>query len=463
VSEGRIKPGDVLMDKYRVDRTLGRGAMGEVVAATHVDLGHRVAIKLMLPSADNGDLRARFLREARASVHLKTQHVARVLDVGRTPDGAPYMIMEYLDGRDLGAELKARRPLPISEAVEYVIQACEGIAEAHAAGIVHRDIKPSNLFLTADTDGSPCVKVLDFGISKVADDAAALTGDLSLGSPLYMSPEQMRSSKDVDARADVWSLGVTLYELVAGKSPFHGGGIPEVCTRVFTEPPRPLATYRSDVPAGFEAVVAQCLEKERARRFPSVAALAAALVPYGPPRAAQLAERVAAVLGERVAPARPTDVLPPEPAKTATTAATGTAVVTTTQAPVSIPMRSRRGLAAAAVVALGAVAMTAALTFGRSGKPPVAPGAAQPPTSATSASVLPPQPPAASPDVTADAGAPAEPPPATTASATATAVASSAPPSAKRPRAPAKPAPAAPAAAQPAPVQPKPSNTIYDQ
>jgi serine/threonine-protein kinase len=348
--------------------------MGEVVAATHIELGHRVAIKIMLPGEAQEEQRARFLREARASVRLKTQHVAKVLDVGTTTNGAPYMIMEYLAGRDLGAELEARGPLPFGEAVELVLQACESVAEAHAAGIVHRDLKPLNLFLTTGADGGPCVKVLDFGISKVAGDAA-LTGDMALGSPLYMAPEQMRSSKDVDARADVWSLGVTLYHLVAGKTPFHAARIPEVCTRVFMEPPTPLATFRNDAPPGFEAVLLQCLEKDRDRRFPSVAALAAAIAPYAPARAVPYAERVAAVLGERIAPSRPTDVLPPEPTVTAAAQAataavsTGSALVSATQAAVPAPRRSRAGVIGGAVAALVMGAAMAAMLYGTRARP----------------------------------------------------------------------------------------------
>jgi serine/threonine-protein kinase len=304
-----LKPGDLLMRKYRIERQLGAGAMGVVYAATNVDLGQRVAIKVLKPHAAEGNVKARFLREARASVRLKTEHVARVLDVGTTDDGAPYMLMEHLDGRDLGEELRARGPLPFEEAVEYVLQVCEALAEAHAAGIVHRDIKPSNLFLTTGTGGLPRVKVLDFGISKVVDDVG-LTGNLVLGSPLYMSPEHMQRSADVDARADIWSLGVTLYQLVAGTTPFHADQIAVVCALVFQKPPAPLSNYRADAPPGFEAVLGTCLEKERTRRFPNVAALAAALVPYAPPRAALYAERAALALGENVVVSRPTAELP---------------------------------------------------------------------------------------------------------------------------------------------------------
>jgi serine/threonine-protein kinase len=299
----KLTPGDVILSKYRVDQILGQGAMGIVYAVTHVDLGTRFALKILANRATD-EARARFTREARASARLKTQHVAKVVDVG-TIDDTPYMLMEHLEGRDLAAELKARGPLPFTTAVDLMLQACEAVAEAHAAGIVHRDLKPANLFLTTAADGSPCVKVLDFGVSK-AKAEVDMTGDHVLGSPLYMSPEQMKASAAVDARSDVWALAVTLYQLVAGSTPFHAKGLEAVMTRVFLEPPDPLPTYRSDVPPGFEGVIRMALEKDRERRIPSVAALAAALAPYGTAEATMYAERAARVLGEQVAVSRPT-------------------------------------------------------------------------------------------------------------------------------------------------------------
>ena len=212
VSLPRVEQGDVLAGKYRVDRVLGVGGMGVVVAATHLQLEERVALKFMLPEAyGDPDLAARFTREARAAVKLKSEHVARVLDVGTLDTGAPYIVMEYLDGTDLADELHKKGPLPVHEAAEYVLQACDALAEAHALGIVHRDLKPANLFLTRRGDGSPLVKLLDFGISKTSafnDAGVAMTKTAAMmGSALYMSPEQMTSPKDVDARADVWALG----------------------------------------------------------------------------------------------------------------------------------------------------------------------------------------------------------------------------------------------------------------
>jgi len=310
-----VNPGDILLNKYRVERLLGMGGMGVVVTATHIGLNQRVAIKFMLANKVAArEQYERFLREARAAVRLKSEHVARVSDVGTMESGAPYMVMEYLDGRDLSALLADGGPLPIAAAIDHVLQACEAVGEAHAAGIVHRDIKPANLFLTTSAGGADCIKVLDFGISKTSDGDLALTQEAAvLGSPLYMSPEQMRASKDVDARADIWALGVVVYELITGKTPFHSDQMQALCARVFFGEPTPITSLRSDVPPGLEAVLLQCLEKDRTRRWRNVADLAAALAPFGSARARGYAERVANVLGVRVEPARETNVLPVEP------------------------------------------------------------------------------------------------------------------------------------------------------
>jgi len=210
-----VKEGDLLAGKYRVERVLGSGGMGIVVAARHEQLDQRVAIKFVREEAlGNEDAVARFLREARAAVKLRSEHAAKVLDVGTLESGAPYMVMEYLEGSDLGAILSEGEPLSVEVAAEYIAQACEAVAEAHAAGIVHRDLKPQNLFLTQTIGGGARVKVLDFGVSKTLESTGGggLTQTRSmLGSPLYMSPEQMRSSRDVDARSDVWVFGVVLF------------------------------------------------------------------------------------------------------------------------------------------------------------------------------------------------------------------------------------------------------------
>jgi serine/threonine-protein kinase len=306
-----VRPGDILARKYRVDRVLGAGNMGVVVAATHVELGQRVALKFMIPGKEGGrEQRERFLREARATVRLRSQHVAKVLDVGVLENEAPYIVLELLEGSDLAAQLQARGQLPFAEAVEYVLQASEAVAEAHAAGIVHRDLKPANLFLTTDVGGLPCVKVLDFGISKFTDSAMTLTQEAqALGSPLYMSPEQMNSSKDVDPRSDVWALGTILYQLVAGRTPYHADSVQQLCARVLFGQPTPLAQFRPDAPPGFEAVIARCIERDRERRVRDVATLAAAIAPYAPARAHAYVERVSRALG--VAPSYVAPVVEP--------------------------------------------------------------------------------------------------------------------------------------------------------
>ncbi|HEY6561597.1 MAG TPA: protein kinase [Polyangiaceae bacterium] len=297
-----VQTGDVLAGKYRVERVLGKGGMGFVVAAIHTQLDERVAVKFLMPElCQQEEPVARFLREARAAVRIRSEHVARVLDVGVLDDGAPYMVMEYLDGQDLSAELDRRMQLGVHEAVDYVLQACEAIAEAHARGIVHRDLKPANLFLSRRPDGSPLVKVLDFGISKAivsdAEAPASLTATQSLlGSPHYMSPEQVRKPKMVDARTDIWSLGVILYELLTGSLPFSAENAMSVLAAVVSDPTPRLRETRPDIPEGLEAIVMRCLSKEPAQRYADVAEFAEALAPFAPPSAVPSIKRISGVL-----------------------------------------------------------------------------------------------------------------------------------------------------------------------
>ena len=275
-----VRLGDVLLGKYRVERVLGKGGMGIVVAARHLELGELFAIKLLLPSTvADPEMNERFIREARAAARLRSEHVARVHDVGRLPSGAPYMVMEHLDGSDLRTLVRRDGPLPIEDAVTYVLQACEAIAEAHGAGIIHRDIKPANLFLIRRPNGSASVKVLDFGISKqtgVDEVELTVTGAL-LGSPMYMSPEQIARSKSADARSDIWAMGVVLYELVAGRGPFKAATVIELIALVLQEEPEPPRELRPDLPPPLEAVILRCLRKQPGERFQSMGELAAAL------------------------------------------------------------------------------------------------------------------------------------------------------------------------------------------
>ncbi|HEX3346394.1 MAG TPA: protein kinase [Polyangiaceae bacterium] len=294
-----VEAGDVLAGKYRVDRVLGEGGMGVVVAAHHMQLDERVALKFLREDAlDSPEAVDRFVREARAAVKIKSEHVARVIDVGKLENGAPYIVMEYLDGRDLDAWLEERGALPLDQAVEFVLQACEAIAEAHALGIVHRDLKPANLFCVRRADGLLSIKVLDFGISKMTPGVSSKSEhkmtrtNAVLGSPFYMSPEQMRSSRDADPRSDIWSLGVILYQLVTARMPFEAEAMPELVLKIADSSPPSMRTYRPELALAFEAIVMRCLEKERSRRFANVGELAQALYEYGPPRARGSVDRV---------------------------------------------------------------------------------------------------------------------------------------------------------------------------
>lgn len=287
-TQGSLQPGTIVLGKYRVDHPLGEGGMGFVVAATHVELMDRVAIKVLRPEySHSSELVARFIREARAAASLRSEHVVRVFDVGRLDTGLPYMVMELLEGRDLGSGPRGE-DLPIEEAVDYVIQTCDAMAAAHGRGMVHRDLKPANLFLALDEHGAPTVKVLDFGISKLKQAGAnevTLTAVRGvMGSPLYMSPEQVRSARDVDQRADIWSLGTILYELISGRSPFDGESVGAVFLAIAGEEPVSLSQLRSDVPAGLDAIVARCLRKDPAGRFQTARELQASLLPFGSER-----------------------------------------------------------------------------------------------------------------------------------------------------------------------------------
>jgi hypothetical protein len=296
-------PGDIIQDKYRVEQLVGSGGMAWVFEATHLQLQNRVALKILRveTTSDNTEALARFRREARAAASIAGEATARVMDVGSLDDGSPFLVMELLEGRDLDSVIQARPHLSITTAVNYVLQACEGLAETHAAGIVHRDLKPSNLFLTQTSDGSVRVKLIDFGVSKIdgpSDDGARMTATRGLiGSPIYMSPEQMRSNRGIDGRTDIWSMGVILYELLAGgRSPFEGPTLPLICARVLDGEPPPLRKIRSEIPRALEAVVLMCLEKDPDRRFQTVADLAMALVRFGPIDAHARAHRIARIL-----------------------------------------------------------------------------------------------------------------------------------------------------------------------
>ena len=297
-----LAPGSVLLGKYRVDEVLGTGGMGKVVRASHLYLQQSVAIKILLPHmADSEATVSRFLREAQATVNLRSEHIARVIDVGTVGDSSPmpFMVMEYLDGNDLNQILRHHGPQAPQIVCDLMLQACEGMAEAHALGIVHRDIKPSNFFITRRADGTMLLKILDFGISKVG--ITELTGTQTiLGTPTYMAPEQMKTSKSADPRSDIWSIGVVMYQLITGRPPFSGDSYAELVLKVNNEAPEPFLV---PLPPGLGEVILRCLEKNPHHRPQNVGELARQLAPYAtdPISAAQSSARTTRILQHRTA------------------------------------------------------------------------------------------------------------------------------------------------------------------
>jgi serine/threonine protein kinase len=470
-----VREGDVLAEKYRVTRLLGIGGMGAVVEAQHLVLGQRVAIKIVLPNfATDHERVQRFLREAKAASALRSEHVAKVLDVGMLPGGVPYLVMEFLEGTDLAKLLKERDRLPTEEAAEYILQACEALAEAHARGLVHRDIKPANLFITRRVDGSPLLKVLDFGIAKGQGgiNEGMASADLTssnalLGSPLYMSPEQMRSARDVDMRSDIWSLGIVLYKLLTGKVPYEASTFGELCMLIVQQTAPPPTDLCPEISLELSAVVLRCLEKDPSQRYENVAQLGAALLPFAPARTAVLVDRAAAVFAgfavssaslPRVSASRPSlhrDAGPPS--ATPPLAETGGPWGTTSAGP-RADRRSRR-----VQIAVGAAAAAATLLVGliwtRLSTERLDPERAAAPTSSTVSDQRPAALPAieASAPSAADALKAASPSPAAEATATASAKASASAKPAPRQRPndkdrPATPPTRAPRAREPAPM-----------
>lgn len=290
-----VLPGETLAGKYKVERILGRGGMGIVVAARHLELDERVAIKFLLRKDDPVAVE-RFLREARAAVKVKSEHVCRVYDVGRLETGEPYLVMEYLDGVDLAERLGGSGRIGVALVARWMIEVCAALGEAHAIGIVHRDLKPANIFLAKRSDGTEHVKVLDFGISKLPSTENMTSTSATMGTPIYMSPEQVASARDVDHRTDVWSLGVIMHELVSGKPPFAGDSLIQLSVKIREADAPSLSSVADDLPAGFEAIVTKCLAKAPADRWASVGELASALAPFADADSARLADRTARTL-----------------------------------------------------------------------------------------------------------------------------------------------------------------------
>jgi serine/threonine-protein kinase len=349
-----FRAGAILCGKYRIDRVVAEGGLGIVLAATHLQLGQRVAIKYLKPfAAAQKPAVERFVREAQLASQIKSDHVVRVHDVGTLDDGGPYIVMEYLEGVDLARVLDAG-PLPISTAIDYVLQACDALAEAHAIGIVHRDLKPGNLFLARRAAGSSIVKIIDFGISKVAPTRSpsgtwehVTTAGEIFGTPVYMSPEQLRSATRVDQRADIWALGVVLHELLTSTMPFNGESVPQLCTSILSDPPVRLTSVRPDAPSELEAVILKCLEKDRDRRYRNVAELAQELAPFAPATASARVEHIKRVIVEGG-----NSVRPPAPSR----ASLDLMAVAQGSAPPVAATRSKRTmiLATAASVAVAA-------------------------------------------------------------------------------------------------------------
>lgn len=336
---GSLAPGDLLADKYLVEELIGYGAMGFVLKARHVQLDELVAVKFLLPElAQSEEALVRFEREARAAFKIRSEHVARVLDVGRLESGQPFMVMEYLEGIELGEKLYDQQ-MNIEELLDYMLQACDAMAAAHALDIVHRDVKPDNLFLTQRRDGSTSVKVLDFGLSKVvrrSDDdkrQKAITADAQvLGTAHYMSPEQWTASKDVGHLADIWALGVIMYEGITGESPFMRNNLAAMCNAVLREEPPAMSTFRDDVPEGLEEVVGRCMAKKPEDRYPDATELANDLLHF--------------VSSDTRPPARFSTVPPPSPSRSSrnTVEATASAPsISAPRAPFSSPLSGQFG------------------------------------------------------------------------------------------------------------------------
>jgi serine/threonine-protein kinase len=327
--------GDVIAKKYELIRPLGGSDMAFVVAAKNVELDELVALKFLRAEClADAELVARFDREARASIKVESDHAARIFEVGVMPDGAPFLVMEFLEGKDLAALLRDEGPAPLDCASEYVLQACDALATAHAIGIVHRDVKPENVFLAQQSQGIDAIKLVDFGISKLAltgsvlDSSGPRIKGMTMATPNYMSPEQIRASPGIDGRTDIWSIGCVLYELLTGHAPFEAPSITALTAMILERPAPPLRERRPDLPEEIESLLARCLEKDPSHRFQNVSQLATALYPFAPRRAVLSVERCSHLLrnaGLSPAPLKMSSAPPPSRGRPKTVPPTKTA------------------------------------------------------------------------------------------------------------------------------------------
>lgn len=315
IREGVAREGDVLLGKYAVERVAGRVGPAIVLNVRHIDLGQRLWLKY-LPAEVCGlpEVVGRFLRGARAALQLTSEHTAQTLDAGRLKTGLPYVVSELVEGAELREVLRVRGPLPVSDAIDWILQAAEAVAEAHRRNLVHGSLNPSNLFVAYAPDGSPRVKVLDFGIAEVLRADLLGTTEFPSGSQAFSdaqrrveilsctAPEQVRRPNDVDARTDVWALGAILHEMLTGYPVHAAENVTALLAMIVADPAPPLSAHRPDMPARLEGVVLRCLEKERSARFESVAELASALKPFASPDARLLADRILRTLGRSLRP-----------------------------------------------------------------------------------------------------------------------------------------------------------------
>jgi serine/threonine-protein kinase len=394
-------PGSIFAGKYRVEKVLGQGGMGLVLAARHLGLDEPVAIKVLLPAMMQvAGMVERFTREARASAKIKNDHVVRVTDVDTLPSGVPYMVMERLEGSDLSDLCKSVGPLPITDAVRYLLETCSAMGEAHAMGIIHRDLKPANLFLSRRRDGAVSIKVLDFGISKamqsVGEQTMTVAGTV-LGSPSYMSPEQIAAVRDLDGRTDLWSLGVILYQLVTGKVPFPADTLTQLCALVLQTEPRRPGELRPDLPPGLEAVILRCLEKDRARRFSTAGELAEALLPFAgsmPMRPGSLPS---------IQPSMPFNH-PPAPLGASSPAMSQSAPITSSVT-LHQPRERSSAWAIGLLAALGLVGLALAAAFWLHARSPAVVASPALPVTTSAAATVPPPPAITAPPPTVDSAA----------------------------------------------------------